>query len=128
MKPFVRVFGALALFIGVAGLLFTVWLTLRDPFSGERFDSQVWKSFKNSYDRNNLRGPMVQDLMVNHLAQGMDHGSVEMVLGKADMELNQTCEGYLLGVWSGIRFFDYDVLKICYSSSNKLISVIHYQQ
>lgn len=122
-----QTFAILILIIVISSISFFGWLQFRNPYSGKKFDAEIWRSYAQSDDESNPRGPMTENLIENHLKIGIDRQSLTSLLGKEDSHQGQNCVGYTLGMWSGLMALDYDVLHICYDSSDKLISAKAYQ-
>lgn len=110
------------------------------PFRGERFSSEKWvaaESCDGLSDRecsfigvSCLRGPMVNDLLKNHLRPGIaTHQYMTQLLGPAQYRLEilgEACDGYNLGMCSGFAF-DYDSLYICSGDDGRVTSAGHIQ-
>jgi len=126
MKKFFKTVSVLLLLLVALLTTFSDWF-FQSPFSGAKFDAKIWNSYANSEEANSPRGPMTNDLIENHLKPGMDRQSVESLLGKEDSYQGQGCTGYTLGMWSGLAILDYDVLHVCFDSSDRLVSAIPYQ-
>lgn len=110
------------------------------PFRGERFDRQLWTSGGSCagltdgecVDKQQTcpRGPMVRDLVRNHLLIGAtSREEVLALLGPAEFKVGiegQDCDDYGLGICSGLGW-DYDSLYVCYAEDGTVARAGHVQ-
>ena len=96
---------------GIAAVLLgcTVYMWPSDPFSGRKFDRNLWAEFANDWIDDNPRGAMVQDIQKQHLKAGMSKADVIELLGEPETVQQNGDFSYIVGMWSGYRM-DHDCL------------------
>lgn len=97
-----------------------------DPFNDRVFDEDLWKHSADTEDVSNPRGPMVDDLIANHLRPGMTRQEVTALLGDPDFDTKGDVATYYLGHWSGLRW-DPDVLECHFGAAGELSKALRVQ-
>ncbi|MGH1424282.1 MAG: hypothetical protein ACRBBU_06105 [Pseudooceanicola sp.] len=139
------------LLIAVAGIEFIASKTLgyppilrfimhELPFRGQSFDTEKWADEGSCTGLSDWkcaekeascpRGPMVRDLLRNHLLIGeTKSANATTLLGAMEYEVDirgHSCDAYCLGMCSGLGI-DYDALYVCYSENGTISSTGHIQ-
>lgn len=99
---------------------FVLMLTYH-PWDDAEFRQETWLASPNYQARaENLRGPMTDDLIQNHLPLGMSKNAVRKLLGKPlYLPYKKNIDSYYVGHW-GFMTEDGEFLTIHYNQANQI--------
>ena len=141
IKKFIKwifiIFTILVIVVFLFGKQIMIFLWHDLPFMGADFDKKKWDTAFQCNEKVDLeclnkelaclRSPMYRDLERHYLLQGTPKAKVIELLGEPQEALRHPeCIDYNVGFCSGLKI-DYDYIRVCFDTKDKIQSVFHYQ-
>ena len=89
------------------------------------FDQPEWTRLSSDEDCKSKRGGMTEDLIANHLKNGLSRGTVMLMIGRPDSQAKEGCDRYYIGWYKS--FMDPESLVVCFGGDGKLAKTYIWQ-